>query len=583
MNTTSDYKDILTRNFSCGKWNLTEEENYIQENVGFWVVGVLSLISGVFGICLNIVTVVIILKSVLRKLFFNKLLCVLTIYDIAYLIVGIYESIRLHLTGTDYCQLHGHVLIVLRPLRYFFQCNIIYLTCALTFERFMAVVRPIRHRSRFIGSSQMKRLFKYISPSLFFSFIYCLPRLFAFHIEKTIDDGTIYYDDAEYMDDYVDGKMINGEDMKTYSNYANELDPRYKSDTTSEQDFVNQTFYRSQSLSEYQNMSDVNVTVSYCLTPTDLMMNPNYMLWYKSISNIILTGLLPFIFLAYLNFRVHKATKSALQTREELLLTTLEPNTPRLVHCGRTSSRSAIIVPTTNCSLNSNANGSQTPRNALSHQNSCVTNRSENEDPPRKHFNQGTGQKNEEHSQAHILFSIVVCFFVCHAVRLYLDVEELFNSEERKRVIDESVKLDTFCSGIPFGSMITNDLLHLLLQVNSSITFFIYLSFSTQFKEASKAMLISIARYFHLYNLEPGMENETVITAGRYRYNSSINTHTTSSFRTPPVTFKRNRANKQHVTLSRQTTQPEADDEAIIQHNSIPNPPVMSLEPTSRG
>ena len=165
---------------------------------------------------------------------------------------------------------------------------------------------------------------------------------------------------------------------------------------------------------------------------------------------------------------------------------------------------------------------------------------------------------------------------MCHTVRLYLDVEELLNSEERKRVIDESVKLDTFCSGIPFGSMITNDVLHLLLQVSSSITFFIYLSFSKQFKKTSKAMLISIGRYFNLHKLW----SQTVIIAGSYRYQSSINTHTTSSFRNPPMTFKRNRENRQSGALSRQTTQPDVDDEAIIKQNSIPNPPVLSLEPT---
>ena len=360
--------------------------------------------------------------------------------------------------------------------------------------------------------------------------------------------------------------------MPSHSIYENERNPRNKSDTTNEQDFVNQTFYRSQLFSKYQNISDVNFTVSYCLTPTDLMMSPKYMLWYKGISNIILTGLLPFILLAYLNFRVHKAAKSAFQTGEKLFLTTLELNTPRLVHCGRTCSSSAINVLTTNRSLNSNGNGSSIPRNAISHQNICITNGSAHDDLPRKHYNQGPGQKNKKHRQTHILFSIVVCFFVCHTVRLYLDVEELLNSEERKRVIDESVKLDTFCSGIPFGSMITNDVLHLLLQVSSSITFFIYLSFSKQFKKTSKAMLISIGRYFNLHKLW----SQTVIIAGSYRYQSSINTHTTSSFRNPPMTFKRNRENRQSGALSRQTTQPDVDDEAIIKQNSIPNPPVFS-------
>ena len=586
---TEENKDILTKNFSCGKWNLTEYENNIQEQFGFWVVGVISFISGLGGICLNIITVVIILKSTLRKLFFNKLLCILTFFDIAYLILGIYESVRLHLTGTDYCQLHGHLLIVLRPLRYFFQCNIIYLTCSLTFERYMAVVRPIRHRSRFIGSTQMKRLFKYISPSLFFSFVYCFPRLFAFHFKKSFYDGLYYYD-ADYMDDYVDEPMIDDYRMTNHSFYANESDSSFVYSTMNQEEGLENYGNKSFQTNDYadlqsfaQNTSDSNYTISYCLSPTDLMKDHHYRLWYKNISNIILTGLLPFAFLAYLNYKIHKATKSALQTREELFMSTLDPNTPRLTHFSRKSSRSSIIVPTTKNSLHCNANGSSTNRNTLSHQNSCTTNRSEIDEHPRKH-NQGTGpQKTEEHSQAHILFSIVVCFFLCHFVRLYLDVEELVNYEERKRVIDELEKLGEFCSGIPFGAMITNDLLHLLLQLNSSITFFIYLSFSTQFKEASKAMLLGIVEYFHLYQFEPGIDNDREATTGRHRYNSSINTHTTNSFRTPPVTFKRNRKNQQTEGTSQQHNQTDSNDEVIIQHNSIPNPPVASLEPTSRG
>ena len=559
------------------------QENNIQESVGFWVVGVASSIASAFGIFLNTLTVVIILQSMLRKLFFNKLLCVLTALDIAYLLLGIYESIRLHLTGTDYCQLHGHLLIVLRPFRYFLQCNIIYLTCSLTFERYMAVVRPIRHRSRFIGSSQMKRLLKYISPSVFFSVVYCFPRLFAFSFKKSFYDGLYYYD-ADYMDDYVDEPMIDEYRMTNHSFHANKSDLSFVYSTMNQEEDLENYGNKSFQTNDFadlesfaQNTSDSNYTISYCLTPTDFMKDHNYRLWYKNISNIILTGLLPFAFLAYLNYRIHSATKSAIQTREELFMNTLDANTPRLTHFSRKSSRSSIIVPTTNNSLHCNVNGSSTNRNALSHQNSCTTNRSEIDENPRKHNNQGTGpQKTEEHSQAHILFSIVVCFFLCHFVRLLLDVEELVNYEERKRVIDEMEKLGEFCSGIPFGAMITNDALHLLLQLNSSITFFIYLSFSTQFKEAFKAIILR-------YQLEPGIDNDRGATTGRHRYNSSINTHTTNSFRTPPVTFKRNRKNQQIEGPSQQHNQTESNDEVIIQHNSIPNPPVASLEPTSHG
>ena len=392
------------------------------------------------------------------------------------------------------------------------------------------------------------------------------------------------------MDDYVDEPMIDEYRMTNHSFHANESDLSFVFSTLNQEEDLENHGNKSFQTNDYadlqnfaHNTSDNNYTISYCLTPTDFMKDHHYRLWYKNISNIILTGLLPFAFLAYLNYKIHRTTKSALQTREELFMNTLDPNTPRLTHFGRKSSRSSIIVPTTKNSLHCNVNESSTNRNALSHQNSCTTNLSEIDEHPRKH-NQGTGPpKTEEHSQARILFSIVVCFLVCHAVRLCLDVEELVNYEERKRVIDESEKLGEFCSGIPFGAMITNDVLHLLLQLNSSITFFIYLFFSKQFKEAFKAVLLSIVEYFNLYQVEPGIDNDRGAATGSHRYNSSINTHTTNSFRTPPVTFKRNRKKQQLEGPPQQHNQAESDDEVIIQHNSIPNPPVASLEPASRG
>ena len=56
---------------------------------------------------------------------------------------------------------------------------------------------------------------------------------------------------------------------------------------------------------------------------------------------------------------------------------------------------------------------------------------------------------------------------------------------------------------------------------------------------------------------------------GKYRYNSSINTRTTSLLNTPTTTFRRERSRNKSSKLLRQAKeQHEEDDEVIIQTNN---------------
>ena len=60
-------------NVSCGKWSLTEEEDAFQETHGWWLQGVISIIVGSFGFIMNIITIYILSKERLNRIFFNKL------------------------------------------------------------------------------------------------------------------------------------------------------------------------------------------------------------------------------------------------------------------------------------------------------------------------------------------------------------------------------------------------------------------------------------------------------------------------------------------------------------------------------
>ena len=121
MNTPQE-NNILVSNFSCGKWDLTKDENELQELIGFWVQSIASLVIGSLGILVNTVTIAVLSTADLRKFFFNKLLIVLTTFDNLFLINSLYESVRAHIIKTDYCGMQGHLLIFLRPLRHISMC-----------------------------------------------------------------------------------------------------------------------------------------------------------------------------------------------------------------------------------------------------------------------------------------------------------------------------------------------------------------------------------------------------------------------------------------------------------------------------
>ena len=176
--------EMLNKTFSCGKWGLTQDQRQFQENHGWWVQGLGSVIFGCFGFIMNIITIYILSQQKLNKIFFNKLLICLTIFDILFVINSVYESYRLNMTKTDYCSLQGYVLIVLYPFRQIVLCCSIYMTIMLAFERYLAVSKPITYRRQSIAMSENKRLLKHLVPVIMISVIYTIPLFFSFTIKS---------------------------------------------------------------------------------------------------------------------------------------------------------------------------------------------------------------------------------------------------------------------------------------------------------------------------------------------------------------------------------------------------------------
>ena len=405
-------------NFTCGKWNLSPEEHAFQQQHGYWVQSVASIIVSIFGSVLNVITITILSNVELKRLFFNKLLICLTVFDIFYLLNSIYESFRLHITGTDYCSLQGHVLFFLFPMRKIVMCCSIYMTLVLTFERYLAVARPIAHRNRSIGSSEGKRVLKYVSPVILFSIIFHIPTFFSFMIQtdevKSDDPWHPYYNHPDF------NKSV--EYNFTAMSFIKIFDERFQ-----------------------------NINIS-CIIPTKLRNSQPFILWYKNVANFVVTGAIPFIGLACLNCKIYHIIQAS--SKEQANLTV--------------ASRQI-----------SSSNGQNAQKS----------------------------QKSEELRQAIVLFGIVIAFFVCHVLRIILNIEEIITFKDWKETERKANQANKMCGGVQFWVMITTDWSHLLLQINSSINFFIYCFFGKQFKKVLKEKLLRLAKFLRLVKTRWGSES----------------------------------------------------------------------------
>ena len=99
------------------------------------------------------------------------------------------------------------------------------------------------------------------------------------------------------------------------------------------------------------------------------------------------------------------------------------------------------------------------------------------------------GRKNER-LQSMVLFGIIISFFTCHILRVILNLEEIIYFEEINQLEIMEKKHGIKCTHVQFWTAITADISHLLLQVSSSINFFIYGWLSKKFRKAIKEKLI---------------------------------------------------------------------------------------------
>ena len=263
-------------NVTCEDVELTAEQGKFLKNCAWWIEVCGNLPIAIIGVVLNVIAVLVLSTSSMRSNFFNRLLFVLAIFDSLYLVCEISEVFR-HRYPT-FGQQHAFVNFVY-PIRSVFMCSSIFMTIALTIERYQAITNPIEYRAR--GSSNMmKRLLCYVMPVLTFSILYYIPKYVDLDVDEVL-------------------KCINGTETRMIP-IRPEINP--------------------------EDTQFVNCTREYPLIPTPLRINHHYVLWYINISNLVLTAIIPVCVLLYLNCRIYSALKNFMQRQPSAQLTTQMSN-----------------------------------------------------------------------------------------------------------------------------------------------------------------------------------------------------------------------------------------------------------------
>jgi len=182
----------------CG--NLTEEYKTVWKQYEFWCEGVLFSSLGLFGLISNIASIITLLSPDMRRQTFNQLLAVLAAYDMLYIVFNVPVHANATLETVNHwfsvsALLSWAYVYVLYPMSAVAFCASIYMTLAVTVERYIAVCRPHQYRTISQTMSNTKRLLVYIVPVTVLSFALNIPKFME--VTLTQNNGTNEVDPSQ--------------------------------------------------------------------------------------------------------------------------------------------------------------------------------------------------------------------------------------------------------------------------------------------------------------------------------------------------------------------------------------------------
>ena len=242
---------------------LSQSQEKILATFAWWLDTPSYLVVGLIGFTLNTLAIWILLMQTMWSNFFNRILLCLSAYDSAFILCGLLEIFRKWLQFPVQQYLFAHFFY---PFRSMAMCSSIYTTLALTLERYQAITSPIEYRNRSANMTLGKRLFIYVAPVTFLSFLYYLPKFFDLYIDQVSNCTTVV------------NVTLSDERLKSEGNIA-------------------------------------NCQTSYEIKPTQLRLDHQYIVWYLNVSNLLVTCVIPIGLLIFMNCRIASSLNEYRQRR----------------------------------------------------------------------------------------------------------------------------------------------------------------------------------------------------------------------------------------------------------------------------
>ena len=370
---------------------LDDLETY--QNIAWWLEYVLQSVIGVAGIIANTMAIPVLCCKDMYSIF-NRLLIFLAIFDNFFIICQILEAKRkmsLQFEGYfEFNQIHEYAFgYFLYQLHAYVLCCSIYITVALALERYRAVWRPVEYHNKYKGVNPWKQIMKsYVGPVLVFSMIFNIPKCFETEFEE------------------IPVLPLNVSDSLNVTNGT--------------------TWY-------------------YLVRPTEFRFNDTYVLLYSNIARLLVQGVIPFISLSFLNYRIYWVIKRRRKLK----------NRPRL---GSNTDNGHQLRPRRGSNLDNGDHLLNIVETQLS----------------RASFS--AERKVNEAKQAVVLFMIVLLFFICHTPRQMINIHEFINLDLLKRGMDSE------CDKFPVLAFTFTSISHCLMTLNSSSNFYIYCFMCSTFR-----------------------------------------------------------------------------------------------------
>ena len=163
--------------------DVTDWDQKIISFFQFWISGVVLCAVGFTGLILNFIAIIVLSSSrKTNRIFFNKLLISLFIFDFIYITMEVLDTLgfRFKLITKAHILLYPQLL---RPLTKISLTASIFMTVAIAYERFAAVRRPIKHR-QYLSSKgfQRRSLIKYLVCVILWAIVLNIPIWFESEI-----------------------------------------------------------------------------------------------------------------------------------------------------------------------------------------------------------------------------------------------------------------------------------------------------------------------------------------------------------------------------------------------------------------